>query len=205
MRSSRVRTVVSWMSLIVVLVLAGGLSLAGEQARSVKVTDLRCEYLTDPLGIDVPQPRLSWKLVAVDPQARGQKQTAYQIVVASTMALLDSGQPDLWYSQVVASDQSVHVVYRGKPLASGMECFWRVRVKDEKGVSSVSLTARWTIGLLEKSDWTGKWIGTDQLFNREKGFPPPDNKVPDPWPAQDVRAHGQAPAGHGLRRLGRLS
>jgi alpha-L-rhamnosidase len=159
-----------------------GPALAGGPACSVTVTDLRCEYLKDPLGIDVSQPRLSWKLTAVDPQARGQRQTAYQIVVASTKELLDTSEPDLWQSGVVTSDQSVHVVYRGKPLASGMECFWRVRVKDENGVLSASSPpARWTMGLLEKSDWAGKWIGTDQLFTRGKGYPPPDNQVPDPW------------------------
>ncbi len=182
MRSSRTRTVVPWMSLAVVLGLAGGLALAGGQACSVTVADLRCEYLKDPLGIDVSQPRLSWKLAAADPQARGQRQTAFQVLVASTRALLDKDQADLWDSGVASLDQSVHVVYTGRPLGPGTECFWKVRVKDENGVTSAwSQPARWTMGLLEKSDWMGKWIGTDELFTRGKGYPPPDNKVPDPW------------------------
>ena len=46
------------------------------------VTHLRCEYLTNPLGIDVPQPRLSWVLNPGDASARGRRQTAYRIVVA---------------------------------------------------------------------------------------------------------------------------
>jgi alpha-L-rhamnosidase len=148
----------------------------------VKVADLRCEYLQDPLGIDVRQPRLSWKLTAVDAQARGQKQTAFQILVASTQALLDQDQADLWDSGLAALDQSVHVVYLGKALAPGMECFWKVRVKDEKGATSAwSEPSRWTVGPLENSDWSGRWIGTDELFTRGRGSPPPDNKVPDPW------------------------
>jgi len=181
MGSFRRERYVLWISLAVVFACLAGPVLAGQPC-SVTVVDPRCEYLTDPLGIDVRQPRLSWKLAAVDPQARGQRQTAYRVLVTSTKALLDRGQADLWDSGVVSSDQSVHVVYSGKPLAGGMECFWKVRVQDENGATSAwSRPARWTMGLLEKSDWQGRWIGSDQLFTREKGYPPPDNKVPDPW------------------------
>jgi len=149
---------------------------------SVTVADVRCEYLSDPLGIDVRQPRLSWKLVAVDLRSRGQGQTAYQVLVASARVLLDGDKGDLWDSGMVSSDQSVHVVYGGKPLGSGMECYWKVRVKDEEGKTSPwSKPGRWTTGLLEKSDWSAKWIGISEVFSREKGYPPPDNKVPDPW------------------------
>lgn len=180
MRASRMDGSVSGaVYLIVVVSLCAGVA-SGQS--SVTVGDTCCEYLKDPLGIDVREPRLTWKLEAVDPKARGQKQTAYQVVVASTKTLLDSDKGDLWDSGMVSSDQSVHVVYAGKPLGSGADCFWKVRVKDEAGVTSVwSKPGRWTMGLLEKSDWSAKWIGTDQVFKREGGFPPPDNKVPDPW------------------------
>ncbi|OHB68682.1 MAG: hypothetical protein A2Y77_12120 [Planctomycetes bacterium RBG_13_62_9] len=180
--SSRVKGPIQWMSLLIAFTFCAGAALAGSGQCSVTIVDPGCEYLKDPLGIDVTQPRLSWKLAAVDPGSRGQRQTAYQVLVARTKALLDKDQGSLWDSGVVSSDQSVHVVYDGKPLASGMECYWKVRVKDENGATSAwSQPARWTVGLLQKSDWSGKWIGTDQLFSREKGYPPPDNKVPDPW------------------------
>ena len=149
---------------------------------SVVPADLRCEYLTDPLGIDVTQPRLSWKLAAVDEGARGQRQNAYHVLVASTPALLDAEKGDLWDSGMVTSGQSVHVVYAGKLLHSRTACFWKVRVKDEDGVlSRWSEPAHWTIGLLEKTDWSAQWIGTDKVFARKEGWPPPDNDVPDPW------------------------
>ncbi len=181
MRSCRIRTLVRWVSLVVVLASVGGPVLAGGQSCSVTVTDLRCEYLKDPLGIDVSQPRLSWKLAAVDPQARGQRQTAFQVLVASTKDLLDKDQADLWDSGMPSLNQSVHVVCTGRPLGPGTECFWKVRVKDENGVLSAwSQPAHWTMGLLEKSDWMGKWIGTDELFTRARGSAP-DNQVPDPW------------------------
>jgi alpha-L-rhamnosidase len=146
---------------------------------SVTVADPRCEYLSDPLGIDVRQPRLSWRLEATDPASRGQRQTAYQILVAGTKTLLERGKGDLWDSGVVASDRSAHVVYAGKPLASGTQCFWMVRVKDENdAVSAWSKPARWTMGLLEPADWSAKWIGSDQVFKRQGSS---TNTVPDPW------------------------
>ena len=47
---------------------------------------------------------------------RGQKQTAYQVLVASTPKLLAKDQGDLWDSGKVASDQSIQVEHVGKPL-----------------------------------------------------------------------------------------
>ncbi len=179
MRASRINRTMHWITWIVVLI-----TLCTGAARgqcSVAVTDARCEYLADPLGIDVQLPRLSWKLTAADPRSRGQSQTGYQVLVASTKALLDGDKGDLWDSGMVSSDQSVNVVYGGKPLGSGIECYWKVRVKDEQGRTSAwSKPGRWTMGLLNKSDWSGKWIGTNDIFSRGRGFPPPDNKVPDP-------------------------
>ena len=100
---------------------------------SVSVDDLRCEYLVNPLGIDARAPRLSWKLVAVRPESRGLSQSAYQVLVASSEALLRAGNADLWDSGKVASSQSLHVPYGGKPLTSHAECWWKVRVWDQDG------------------------------------------------------------------------
>lgn len=92
--------------------------------------DLRCEYLSNPLGIDIQQPRLSWKMGATVP-ARGRRQTAYQILVASSRELLDADRGDLWDSGRVNSAESVNIVYEGVPLSAGKRCFWKVRFSDE--------------------------------------------------------------------------
>ncbi len=93
----------------------------------ISLEDLRCEYLVDPLGIDVEKPRLSW---LIESKRRGERQTAYQVLVASTPELLARDQGDIWNSGKVNSDQSVHVEYAGKPLTSRMSCYWKVRVWD---------------------------------------------------------------------------
>jgi alpha-L-rhamnosidase len=130
-------------------------------AAAAQVNDLRCEYLVNPLGIDVVTPRLSWKL---EPGAQGLRQTAYRMLVASTPELLASGKADLWDSGDVDSDQNVHVIYGGKPLKSRAQCLWTVRVRDEYGKwSPWSNPALWTMGLLGAGDWSSaKWVGLDE-------------------------------------------
>lgn len=153
-----------------------------QDAASVSVHDLRCEYLTNPLGIDAACPRLSWKLKAREAMARGQRQTAYQILVASSRNNLDRQQGDLWDSGDVASEQSIHVAYQGQKLASGQRCYWKVRVRDEAGqLSPWSKPARWSMGLLERADWTARWIGSAQEFVEVKKIPPTGDYLADPW------------------------
>ncbi len=115
------------------LVLGLSLALQFSATAGVSVEKLRCEYLDNPLGIDTPQPRLSWVL---DSKQRAEKQTAYQILAASSEALLKSDSGDLWDSGKVASDQTLHVVYAGKALGSCQRCYWKVRVWDKDGKAS---------------------------------------------------------------------
>jgi alpha-L-rhamnosidase len=127
---------------------------------AVSVGDLRCENLENPLGIDATQPQFSWIL---DSSEHNQRQTAFQILVASSEKNLEAGNGDLWNSGKVDSDQSVQVKYAGKPLISAEACFWRVRVWDKDGkVSAWSRPAYWSMGLLNSEDWSpAKWIGLD--------------------------------------------
>jgi alpha-L-rhamnosidase len=120
---------------------------------------LRCEYQTNPLLIDSPRPRLSWTLMSSE---RGARQSAYQILVASSPKKLAADQGDLWDSGKVASDETVQIEYDGKPLASGAECFWKVRSWSAANKpSDWSKPARWTMGLLTPADWRASWIHTE--------------------------------------------
>jgi alpha-L-rhamnosidase len=123
----------------------------------VTVTNLRCEYATNPLGLDTAQPRLSW---VINSDQRGQKQTAYQILVSSSVENLAASRPDLWDTGKVASDQSTQVPYKGSTLSARQRCYWKVRVWDKDGGLSVySDTALWEMGLLSQKDWRAEWIG----------------------------------------------
>jgi alpha-L-rhamnosidase len=141
---------------IIVLLL---LSCVGFSSRAeVIVSGLQCEYLTDPVGIDTPAPRFTWRTVDTT-NLRGQRQTGYQVLVASSPALLDDGKGDIWDSGRVNSSQSTLVPFAGNPMASGQDCYWKVRIFDkDKNPSAWSDTARFSMGLLHTNDWTGPWI-----------------------------------------------
>lgn len=123
---------------------------------AVRVVDLQCEYLINPMGIDTRQPRLTWKLAA---SRRGVKQTAYQVQVAADA---DCATP-LWDTDRLATDDSASVLNEGFELAARQRYFWRVRVWDETGVASQwSPVAWWEMGLLAASDWQAQWIEPQQ-------------------------------------------
>lgn len=124
--------------------------------------NLRCEYLENPMGIDVQKPRFSWMLRHSE---RGQKQSAYQIMVS----IDPSFEKDLvWDSGKVDSEQSTHLVYQGEPLESNRTYYWKVRYWDKDDRSSpFSQTACFDTGLFHQEDWEGEWISGDNLFRKE--------------------------------------
>ncbi|MBB5351682.1 alpha-L-rhamnosidase [Haloferula luteola] len=136
--------------------LVGGLSSIPVSASTLTAEHLRCEYLDRPIGIDTLHPRLTWWVTS---NARAQRQTAYQILAASSQNDLDAGNGDLWDSGKVPSDRTTHVPYQGKPLTSGQQVFWKVRVWDGTGdPSSFSETSTFEMGLLSPDDWKSSWI-----------------------------------------------
>lgn len=133
---------------------------------TVRVTDLQCEYLTNPLGIDVTEPRLNWKLESTDSLQRNLILSAYQILVASNEDNLEANIGDFWDTGKILSGQSVHVVYRGKPLQSRKRYYWKVRLWDDTGsVSQYSESAWWEMGLLEKTGWLAKWVSAPKVYD----------------------------------------
>ena len=126
---------------------------------SISPVNLTCDSWQSPLGIDDSNPHLSWQVVPASPGARGLSETAYEIQVASSSALLAGNSPDLWDSGKVVSAQPFYVAYGGIALASAQQVFWQVRIWDQNGQPSVwSPVAAWTMGLLNNSDWKGQWL-----------------------------------------------
>ncbi len=132
----------------------------GRQPADVRVEKLRCEYHSQPLGLDISQPRLSWNLVSHE---RGVVQTGYRILVASTAERLSKNLGDLWDSGHVVDHRTLHIVYAGRPLESRQPAFWKVMVWDQENRPSAwSAPASWEMGLLNGSDWQAQWIGAPQ-------------------------------------------
>ena len=135
--------------------------------------------------MDVVTPQLSWILTS---DQRAEKQTAYQILVASSSAGLQSDIGDLWDSGIVHSDETAQIPYQGKPLVSGQTYFWKVRASDLAGHTSAwSRPARWSMGLLQPTDWIAEWISDPLLAD-------PGNRPLTPIHCyrSELAAHGDA-------------
>jgi alpha-L-rhamnosidase len=139
-------------------------SLANAAVVSRKPGNLKCDALSTPMGLDTPQPQLSWQL---EDDRDAAKQTAYELQVATQPALLVAGRPDVWDSGRVASDKSVGVAYAGPELKPEQRYYWRVKVWDKDGIAyPTSDVTWWETGLLKAAEWRGKWIGFEEQEER---------------------------------------
>jgi alpha-L-rhamnosidase len=150
---------------------------------------LVCEYLVNPIGLDVRQPRLSWRVSA---QHRGARQTAYHIRVRTNPAALeDAAAGVMWDTGKVMSDHSLHIPYAGPDLQPGQRCYWQVRVWDENDVVSAwSNNALWEMGILKSSSWQAEWITPDW-----------DEDISRPQPSPLVRRNFRAESGIAAARI----
>src|ERR1700730_643321 len=133
-------------------------------AETSKPTQLECDALVTPLGVDDKEPLLSWQL---QDDRFGAKQTAYQIQIASKPDLLLADKPDVWDSGQVASEESVNVPYAGSALRATTRYFWRVKTWDkDRNPSPTSDVSWWETGLLEAANWHARWIGYEEEERR---------------------------------------
>ena len=137
------------------------------------IEKLECEQLLNPIAIEHQHPGLSWQMAS---EYKAKSQTAYRIIVASSISLLQQNKGDYWDTGKTSSTNSSQVFYKGKPLTSRKKLYWKVMVWDEKNMpSNWSQTASWSMGLLKATDWQGKWIGAFEN-------PYPDSAVTYPSP-----------------------
>jgi alpha-L-rhamnosidase len=152
----------SFLALVLALVVLAAVRSTAAASGPSAPAGLKCEYLVDPLGIDVREPRLFW--VPVHPE-RGQKQTAYQVLVSRDPAC---AKGEVWDSGKVASSEFTQVVYRGKVLVSDATYYWKVRTWDAAGgAGPYSGPAKFSTGLFARNDWKAKWIGGGNELRKE--------------------------------------
>lgn len=150
-------------AVLVVGVLVPATRATAEGDVPFSVGGLTADSMTDPLGLDNPQPVLGWLLSS---ERRGVVQKAYRIRVATSADVLEGGRGDVWDSGVVQSAESANVRYGGASLRSATRYFWEVRVWDTLGNSALSPIAWWEMGLLRSADWgNSEWIGGSPIGN----------------------------------------
>lgn len=145
------------------LIITSFFFLNGDLHAQLQVTNLRCEYGNNPLGVDISNPHLSWELQSSQTNVL---QTAFRILVSDDSLQLQKNNASDWDSKKINSSASIQVVYNGKHLQPAKKYFWKVQVWDNKGNMATSEIASWQMGLLNKSDWSNaKWIGYEEIVD----------------------------------------
>jgi alpha-L-rhamnosidase len=161
------KRIIHWVKLLTVVFLFSSLTVSA--AGSTSVEELTCEYHTNPVGIDVQNPRLSWKIVS---DKENVFQTAYEIRVADSPSNLNRKNRLIWNSGKVSSDQSVNVEYNGPVLESMQRVYWQVRVWDNQNKATKwSDPAFWETGILNPELWTASWITMENEKEMEGSKP----------------------------------
>lgn len=143
--------------LIISIPNVGLLTALAQDKNPLTVTAKWVEQRVNPVGIDVKQPRFTWRLTS---NQNDVQQSAYQIQVLKSNANFDGASLDFsWDSGWINSNQSHLITYNGKTLQPNLPYYWRVRVKNQGGtISAWSKPANWVTGLVDtelKADWIG--------------------------------------------------
>ncbi len=132
-----------------------------------------------------PNPHFSW---VIDDQGKGARQTAWHIMLASSLEKLSSNDPDMWNSGMIMSDQSVSVPYNGNELQPAGTYWWKVRTWDQNGRPGMwSKSQRFNTGEFNPEGL--EWPGESRWVKRDNGSSPeyvPENR-------HAIRYHDIAP------------
>jgi len=152
------------------------LSLSSQGASPLQIAQTTCEYMENPLGIDVTKPRFSWTF---NNTSRNQFQSAYEILVSENLNDLEQNKGNNWSTGKITDTQNIQIEYTGTPLKSFTRYYWKIRVYNHEGqVSEWSNTAWFETAMLKASDWHGQWINdgstspsTDSLYYLDDPMP----------------------------------
>lgn len=132
----------------------------GDRSPVLEATELRCERLVDPLGVDVLRPTFEW--VPVCREAIGAAQTACQVIVASSYEHAVHGEGDRWDSGRLPWSAVAGLAYAGEPLESRERVWWTVRLwSDDVAAGPWAEPATFEMGLLDAAEWSAEWIGAE--------------------------------------------
>lgn len=133
-------------------------------AQSVKATEiikLKCEHLINPIGIDIPNPRLSW---IMDDDRKGALQKAYRITVGTDSLQLKGKTNIQWDTDQVNSGNNL-ATYKGRPLMPFTKYFWKVDVLDQNDKLISSKILSFETGMMGAENWKGTWISDGNDIN----------------------------------------
>ncbi len=124
---------------------------------------LHSDHLDNPIGIDNPSPRLSWR---ISDNRQGAKQTAYRIIVGTDSLNVLAGKGDAWDTKKQTAN-NILVVYAGKKLTPFTRYYWKVIVWDMENKESPSAVSSFETGMMNIENWQGAWIGDGKDIHYE--------------------------------------
>lgn len=151
--------------MLTTLLPALGLLVRSVISIAIESGSLRANAARDPIDVDTPSPRLTWRLHS---EKRGRSQTAYHIQASSTK---DVANADLWDSGKINSE-TPFVFYDGERLSSRSSVTWRIKVWDnDDEASEWSAGAHFELSLLEEDDWEASWITNTEFETGNTSLP----------------------------------
>lgn len=132
------------------------------QAQEGQCTNLKCEHLVNPIGIDATSPRLHWQM---NDSREGALQTAYQVIVGTDSLEVTSGKGNVWETGKVSGSEML-ITYAGKPLQPFAKYYWTVVLWDKDLQKLAPATvATFETGMMQISNWKGEWISDSKDIN----------------------------------------
>ena len=138
------------------------LMMACSRQPELTVTELTCNFKSEPVGVDTPAPLLGWKINSSQKEVM---QSAYRIIVAENPDDLIKEKGTLWDSGKIESEQSFNTIYEGEQFDSGKKYFWKVKIWDANGNETAwSKTSWWQTGMFSDLSWKdAQWIAIEEL------------------------------------------
>ena len=153
-------------NIVLIAFICCNLFIFNGRAINNSITDLKCEFQKQPMGIDTNSPRFSWKYSGKTPFV----QDGFLIEIATKQSVLKAGNADVLKTEVLNSSVSVATV-KLPVLKNKTQYFWRITVWNaDKSVKLVSSVADFTTGIKSLVDWQAKWI-TDTFDKDHKPSP----------------------------------
>jgi len=139
-----------------------GFPIIKVQSQGIPVS-LKSDYLENPIGVDNPNPRLSWKIMD---DRQGARQVAFRLMVGTDSIEIIKGKPDMWDTGKLNSD-NILVTYKGKNLEPFTRYYWKVIAWDRDGKENSSVVQSFETGMMEIKNWQGSWIGDGKDIHYE--------------------------------------
>ena len=145
------------MTLVMSTCLLSFITIGWKANSLLDVRGLKCQSISNPVGISIDHPVFSW---ITGSREKGQRQTAYQIIIADNEQDINQNRGNVWDSGKVDSGQSNAVSYSGSSLQSDHNYFWKVKIWDNQGnPGEFTNAATFLTSIIDPNLWSARWIG----------------------------------------------